>query len=698
MSYQTYQSEQPDQPDQPDQLDPLDQSDQPDPLDQSGSPTQPTLPLPTAQSNQRKRKKRSKKQRILLLVACLVVLGGSLAGLAITGYSLFNSYHQSMALAQTGVQHLREAEALLATVPKQPFNEQTATQAEKDFSAAFTSFTQLNATLQNLPGAVNLVPQASTQLKAATHLVPLAISGSQAGVVGCQLLELFITKFHGLAATSGPGLTMADMSALNQKFGLFTQDLNQVVAQAQHIKPSDLSFDSRLSKMFTSLQQQIPTIQDLLSKSQQIMALAPTLLGVSAPANYMLEILDSTELRPGGGFVGNYGDVTIKGGRLISAPVTDTSLLDHDFEVKGGTIPFPAAYQWFDIAPTWSFRDSNLDADFPTAARYALQNFQKEGGKGSFVGVIAITPAIIEQVLDITGPIQVPEYKQTVTSQNLIQLIHYYQLGITNHGSDQIPSSDGYSSQRKHFTALLAKHLFDRLHAVLPTEMPRFIQLFQTGLQAKDIQIYFTSSQAESLLQAYHFDASIEPTPGDGLMVVDANIGATKANPYILSRLTDQVTIDAQGNVVHQTSISYAWIVKGPDYGNSVYRDYVRVYAPPGSTLTSQQGWQARGTSSAFGHTVWAGFLTLTFNQRLTITLQWTDHSVAKKDASGWHYQYLVQRQPGSNWMFNLHIQLPSCASIRQVANGLTVGGKQTANVSHALVENKTFDLDYTCS
>lgn len=686
MSYQTY------QPDQPDQSDQLDQ------LDRSGPPTEPTLRIPTVQGGQKKRKKLSKRQRILLLIICLVVLGGSLAGLAITGYSLSNSYHQSMALAQTGAEHLRDAEALLQTVPKQPFNEQTVTQAEKDFSAALSSFTQLNTTLQNLPGAVNLVPQVSTQLKAASHLVPLAISGSQAGIVGCQLLELFITKFHGLAATKGSGLTMADMNTLNQKFGQFTQNLNQVVVQAQQIKPSDLTFSTRLSKMFASLQQQMPTIQDLLAKSQQIMALAPALLGVSAPANYMLEILDSTELRPGGGFVGNDGVITITGGRLVSAPITDTSLLDHAFEVNGGTIAFPAAYKWFDIAPTWSLRDSNLDADFPTAARYAQQNFAKEGGKGSFVGVIAITPAAIEQVLDITGPIQVPEYKQTVTSKNLIDLIHYYQLGISNHGSDQIASSDGYSSQRKHFTALLAKHLFDRLHAVLPTEMPRFIQLFQTGLQTKDIQIYFNSSQAESLLQAYHLDSSIEPTPGDGLMVVDANIGATKANPYILSRLTDQVTIDAQGNVVHQTSISYAWVVKGPDYGNSEYRDYVRVYAPPESTLTSQQGWQARGTSSAFGHTVWAGFLTLTFNQRLTIILQWTDHSVAKKDASGWHYQYLVQRQPGSDWMFNLHIRLPSCASIHQVANGLTAGGKQSADTSHALVENRTFDLYYTCS
>ena len=198
----------------------------------------------------------------------------------------------------------------------------------------------------------------------------------------------------------------------------------------------------------------------------------PTLLGIGTPAHYLLEIMDSTELRPGGGFIGNYGIATLSGGRLTAAHITDTYLLDRPFELAGHSIPFPSTYQWFahylDLS-SWSLRDSNLDADFATDARYGEMNYEREGGNVPLQGVIAITPYFIEHVLDITGPISVPEYRETVTAQNLISLIHFHQLGGTaaGEGSDLIPSQNGYSSQRKQFTELLGEHATDACAAVI---------------------------------------------------------------------------------------------------------------------------------------------------------------------------------------------------------------------------------------
>src|SRR5207253_1568048 len=134
-------------------------------------------------------------------------------------------------------------------------------------------------------------------------------------------------------------------------------------------------------------------LQQALDTLEQLLPVAPTLLGVNTPANYLIEVLDSTELRPGGGFIGNYGTATLSAGRLTSASITDTYLLDRSFEDAGHSIRYPAAYSWFTLAPTsWSLRDSNLDADFPTAARYAEEIYREEGGKVPVQGVIAMTP------------------------------------------------------------------------------------------------------------------------------------------------------------------------------------------------------------------------------------------------------------------------------------------------------------------
>src|SRR5207245_3199268 len=144
------------------------------------------------------------------------------------------------------------------------------------------------------------------------------------------------------------------------------------VQQANQLEAGDLQFDPHLAKLFTSFRKDVPTLQEWLDSAASLLTVAPALLGVGKPVNYLIEVLDSTELRPTGGFIGNYGIATFSGGRLTSARITDVVLLDHPYALTGQRIPYPPAYSWFPnylAWDSWSFRDSNLDAYFPTAAR-----------------------------------------------------------------------------------------------------------------------------------------------------------------------------------------------------------------------------------------------------------------------------------------------------------------------------------------
>src|SRR5207249_8421150 len=105
-------------------------------------------------------------------------------------------------------------------------------------------------------------------------------------------------------------------------------------------------------------------------------------------------------------------------------------------------------------------------------------------------GVVAITPVLIQQALMITGPIAVPEYKEVVNAQNLIDRIHHYQLEAGT-GSDLIPSPDGHSSLRKRFTELLAEHFLARVRQLAASDSSRLWQVIINGIHSKYMQIYF---------------------------------------------------------------------------------------------------------------------------------------------------------------------------------------------------------------
>jgi hypothetical protein len=637
-------------------------------------------------------KRLPKKFIVLISVLLVLLIAGSVSSVVGAAH-----YRDDMALAQTGITHLRRAESLITTLQRNPFDAQTVSQAQREFAAASSAFGQVNADVSLIPGIGASLPVYGSRVGAAQRLVPIAAEISQAGVIACNTLNLLIARLHNPTSSQGQGLTEADFNVIKQNFQQLSADFNLIIEQVSQLQPADLQFDPHLSSQLATFQRDLPQIQTWLDGAGQLLFAAPALLGIGAPANYLIEILDSTELRPGGGFIGNYGIATLSGGRLVSAHITDVNLLDRPFEASGKSIPFPPAYTWFNLYPNWSFRDSNLDADFPTDARNGEMTYTEEGGKGQLQGVIALTPALIQNALLITGPIAVPEYNETITAQNLIERIHFHQLG-PHAGSDLIPSSDGLSSQRKHFTALLAEHFLARVRQFAPSQQARLLQLLVSSVRTKDLQIYLNASGAERFLQSVHLDAAIQPFAGDSLFVVDANIAADKANSFITNTIEDQVSIDEQGNAIHHTTIKYVWATQGPVYGSALYRDYVRVYVPPGSSLQAQSGWEPRGSSTAFGREVWAGFFKLAYGQTRIVTLTWTLPNAAKQDAQGWHYRYLIQRQAGAQRKLYLQVTLPACATIGATQGGLLTPTKQTATLIQTLNEDVQTGIDYRCS
>lgn len=667
----------------------------------------------------KRRVKGRKDKKLLLFTLIFLILCVVGIGVAIIGYATYKTnYPKYMAIAQQGLQELHSAATLLEALSSNPFDSHRINQAQQDFSTALTDFVQVDRVMEPFPGISSVASIVSTRFRSALHLVTIAIGVSQAGVSGCKILKIFLARFQNPFSATASGLTMGDISSIDEQIHMIRIAFDSIYGAASEIQPDDLQqFDPHISKLFAPLQNELKILEGGIENLDEHLMILPELLGIGKPANYLIEVLDSSELRPGGGFIGNDGFATLSGGKLTAAHITDVDLLDALFrqtlQTRNARFPYPRAYSWFGnvlARDSWSFRDSNLDPDFPTDARYGEQNFLREGGtfpsNMPIQGVIAITPAFIEHALDITGPIFLPEYNETVTSQNLVSLIHYHQLGRAGEGSGLIASPDGYSSLRKHFSGLLAEHFLTQLRHLSPSTLPKFFQLLIRSLHTKDIQVYFNSSMVEGALQYLHLDAALQAPADDGLTVVDANMAGNKANTFILNKLDDQVTLTADGEAVHHTSISYSWVIPGQVYASAYgfhYRDYVRIYVPSNSILLSQNGWQTYepyGGSHAFGQQVWGGYFTMNYGQTHTISLVWMVPSAVKRDANGWHYSYFLQRQAGTNWMVKLSLVLPACASLTNTSGGVLLVGNTRNELRpymQSLDADKNLTVNYTC-
>jgi Protein of unknown function (DUF4012) len=629
-----------------------------------------------------------------LLLLCLI--SSSLLGI---GYKIgATSYQSDFSLATEGAHHLLQAEHFLIALSHNPLDIQMVVEAKGEFVAAASSFVRINNDLRFVPAPTTSLPVYGSRIYVALHMAPLALALAQMGETGCDILYLLAVRLQNPLHAQAVGITTADFLFLTQQFRDIRASFTAASNELKQLQSVDMGLDAHTHTLLETLRKDMPVLRAWLENIWLLLPAIPAILGIASPANYLIEVLDSTELRPGGGFIGNYGLMTLAEGRLSNAYITDTDLLDQPFIRSGNGIPFPLAYRWFDIAHgNWGLRDSNLDADFPTAARSAELLYKREGGDTPLQGVIAITPAFIQQALTITGPIVIPEYHQQVTPSNLIDLIHFHQLGKGVEGPDNIPSPDGHSSLRKRFIALLAQHFLTRIGHLSSSDYGSFVQLIINSVRTKDMQMYFSDSAAERLLLANQLAATLQTPRGDDLFVVNTNIASNKANSLINSTLTDNVTIDSEGNATHHATLRYAWTRAGQNYGFALYRDYTRIYVPEGSVLQEQGGWQSQGSNSAFGHTVWAGFFTLLSGQIRTIRLTWLVPHVSIHDADGWLYQKTVQRQAGVLWTLHTQVTLPPCATIKTVSAGLQALDKRNAVIDQVLTENKKVAISYTC-
>lgn len=637
------------------------------------------------------------------MVACLLLC--TIGALPVT----LIQYRQISALAHDGLQHIKNAETSFKQLQTNPLDTKSIGAARTELAAANDDFRQLNARL-GFVGFASVVPIAGSKIAGAQKLIPIAVEGTQAGMLACDALNTLASGLKNPLDPKGSGITTAQYTGIKSDWTQMRALAATMIGQLGQLQPSDLSLDPRLGPLVAQFRDKLPQVEQALQNGDAVVAALPALLGIGQPANYLVEVMDSTELRPGGGFIGNYGILTMTGGRLGEIHIKDVDLLDIGTKYGNHIIPIPPQYSWItSLISRWGFRDSNLDADFPTSARNAEMLYAAEAPDSHTTavplqGVVAITPWLIANAMQqITGPIYVAQYKETVTPQNLIDRIHYHALGDITGPDTQLDPNSG-TSYRKAFTGYLFQAFMAKIKADTSGNMSKLAKLFIDSLHSKDVQIYLNQQSIESALQQYGFASTIQaPAQGDSVFEVDANIGGSKANYVLKYNLSDQITLDASGTATHHLAISYTWpndpktiqevYAAGINYR---YHSYSRVYVPPSAALLSQQGWVNPSTSSAFSRKVFAGVTYVYYGTTTTITLTWKVPNAATHDAAGWHYHLIFQKQAGITWPLTLKVQLPSCAHIVGTPQGMTASGPATVGVKEPLENDLQLSVDYT--
>lgn len=313
--------------------------------------------------------------------------------------------------------------------------------------------------------------------------------------------------------------------------------------------------------------------------------------GSTVNKSYLLLMQNNTELRPGGGFIGNVGQIEFENGKLKNISVDDVYNIDGQLKEK---LEPPKPLKDKLGVTQFYLRDSNWNPDFTQNAQLARDFFKKETGK-SVDGVIAIDLNFMEEVLKATGPIKLADYNEEITAENLFDRGEFYsEIGF-------FPGS----TQKKDFFGALSRALITRIIQSFSTlegkkdasgfSFLKFIDAVKSSIDQKHLMMAFDNTVISAYTKTGGLDASLPPTSfnptqdetetRDFLALSEANVGANKVNRYITRNVSYEMTIGRDADLVAKLKIAYTNNSQAETWPGGKYVNYLRVYAPIGAGL-----------------------------------------------------------------------------------------------------------------
>lgn len=349
---------------------------------------------------------------------------------------------------------------------------------------------------------------------------------------------------------------------------------------------------------------------------------------------FLVLLQNNMELRPGGGFLGQYAVIKIKNGELVSAFVEDANLLDQRITAKI-TAPYP--FKRMMQTKNWKFRDSNFSPDFPTNAEKAKYFLRLSGGNSSqFDGVIAVNATVLNDIIRLTGPISVSGYPEVFTAENAVLKLEekVEKAYIMN------PELD--TQNRKAILKKMAPVILDKLLTL--GNISKMANLAHEEMQKKNIMLYFADSRLQELADSVYWSGKMAVDwSGDYLMAVDANMGALKTDYYIKREMEYEVNFTGEKPVV-MLRIKYKNTAPYGDWRTSDYHSYLRIYAPKGSKFLEREMIGSPITNDDFGKTYFGSIVHVLIRGETNAMIKYE----LPENISLENYRLLIQKQSGT--------------------------------------------------
>ncbi len=405
---------------------------------------------------------------------------------------------------------------------------------------------------------------------------------------------------------------------------------------------------------------------------------------------YLVLFQNNYELRPTGGFISAYGELTFKHGIPTGLEFYDVygEIDEHEW-TDPPHYPMEALLGGPDYGG-YTFRDTNYYVDFEDSAEEIIDFYQKTNPDTDVDGIVTVDFAALESFVEKYEPLTADEYE--LTSNNLFETLSAEVSDINRHSLEDL-------STRKNIMKDVVKDLIKKI-VLHPFQINSFSHLVAQNFDEKHMVLWFNSKRLENKVKELGWSATMPETYDDILAVNEANLGGMKNDRYIARNVKYELTIEDESiNANVQITLDHYGGDNIPLSGD--YKGYVRAFVHEDARQITTAYDEEYDNYVAFGEIVYlekSESQTVEFEYELPLEI--VDDGVYILDlikqpgTSKDHYEIIVHAPQGSTLeseIFETHEEhaYASIDLIQDVKLGLKIHPDETAPRvhSHEIVE-----------
>lgn len=530
------------------------------------------------------------------------VLGVLLLLLAAGGVAAFSVYQQGQSIRVDLEEAAASGRAAYAGFKAQNLVEmkQNLLKVQERLTAAEEKYRRL--------GWTGKLPLAGKYYQDGSH----GLAAGQAGVNAAMKVVTAIEPHADVLGFTGEGTftggtTENRIALILQTLGQITPELDKITADVDElqrnlaqINPQDYPETLRgrpLRSYIVQAQAAAGAAETVLTEARPVIEQLPTIAGAKGRKKYLVLFQNDNELRPTGGFLTAYAVVFVENGVVTPEKSDDIYELDKKFRNKP---PIPPELGRFLITEKrWNLRDMNVDPNFKNSMTQFFANYQQVPGEPKNIdGIIAIDTTILEMMVAILGPVEVPGYG-TFSAQNDRRCdcphIIYALSEIIDRPTPYLREN------RKGILAPMMQSLLKKTYDAPRDQWPKLADLLWKGIQGRHIQFFFPDATLQAAAESIDAAGIIPQMPSDGsdyLTVIDANLAGAKSNLFIETSGVITVESAEGGKVKKQVELTYrnthppsnCNLEKGELCLNGLLNDWTRWYVPKGTVIDEALG------------------------------------------------------------------------------------------------------------